>query len=527
MCTQPLVAVVQAQVQECLDIAVPHVQVNRDGALALAELVDADGGVVELLDPRHHAAGGVGHAADGRSGRAHVAQVGTHAAAVLGHARYVGIGVIDALQAVVHGVDEARGQLAPGLAGVGQGGCGHGHVQVGQRPVGLAHQAHAPDAAAVAAEVLVLHQVQRDGQPALLRQLVDRARVVGGQVAGGQQVQTVVGEQQVAVGLDHASGLFQLFLGIGVEDVDGVHVAVGQALLQPHVGAVLEAGIIEAVLAGALVQPAQVQPGGKMLPVRCDQVDARFGLADQQVHQFIGAEPFAALHQRHHAALVIGQVQVRELGMHLRDGAQQAGRIEGHAPVAALLGDPQTFGGRGGRVQQRRGIGDGGVFVVAHRVSMRCAVVASRCRHRNDRAGVMEAGGSTPVKTGSGARFQMPFGWSHRAAVATCRGVTRNRAWRKRGADEHNIVWVCLIVNIICWGEALANVTKRRSRAAGCRRVSINDQAKGSRPPVGPTNTPAPSTTPRQSPRTPAARTRTSQSPRATRFPGSRSRCRR
>ncbi len=61
---QALVAVVQAQIEEGLDIAMPDIQVHRDRALALAELVHAHRSVVELLDPRHYAAGGIGHAPD-------------------------------------------------------------------------------------------------------------------------------------------------------------------------------------------------------------------------------------------------------------------------------------------------------------------------------------------------------------------------------------------------------------------------------------------------------------------------------
>ncbi|KAG0776500.1 hypothetical protein G6F22_012527 [Rhizopus arrhizus] len=153
---QALVTVVQAKIEEGLDIAVPDVQVHRHRALALAELVDRDRGVVELLDPRHHAAGGIGHATDRCATAAHVAQVGAHTTTVLGHARDIGVGVIDALQAVIHRVDEAAGQLATDLAGIGQRRRGHGHVQVGQRPVGLADQLHAP-----LPRLFFLHQTSR------------------------------------------------------------------------------------------------------------------------------------------------------------------------------------------------------------------------------------------------------------------------------------------------------------------------------------------------------------------------------
>ncbi len=332
---QALVAVVQAQIEEGLDIAVPDVQVHRHRALALAELVDRHGGVVELLDPRHHAAGRIGHATDRRTTAAHVAQVRADPATVLGHPGDIGVGVIDALQAVIHGVDEAARQLAADLAGIGQGGRGHGHVQVGQCPVGLAHQLHA-----ALAWPFVLHQVQGNGQPALLRQFVHFAAAVAGQVAGGQQVQAVVGEQPVALGIDHLPGLLQFVLRIATQDVIAVDPTVGQAFLQAHVGTVLQADIVEAVAAGTLVQPTQVQPRGKLLPFRRHQVHARFRLADQQIDQVIGADAGLALDHRLHHAAVVAYVQLRELDMHGVDAALQALGLERQAAVACFLGDP-------------------------------------------------------------------------------------------------------------------------------------------------------------------------------------------
>jgi hypothetical protein len=55
---------------------------------------------------------------------------------------------------------------------------------------------------------------------------------------------------------------------------------------------------------------------------------------------------------------------------------------------------------------------------------------------------------------------------SRRAAEGANSDVTQNRAWRKRGADKHNIVWVCVIVNIICCGDDAQEVTECRSPAA-------------------------------------------------------------
>jgi hypothetical protein len=137
-----------------------------------------------------------------------------------------------------------------------------------------------------------------------------------------------------------------------------------------------------------------------VLPVRRHQIDTRFGFADQQVHQFVGAQLFAPMHQRQHGALVIGQVQLRKLGVHGLDRAQQAGLLERHAPVAAFLADPQAIATAGnGGFQCGGGVGKGAVFG-DHCQSMRYAGVASRCGHRDERAGVMEAGGSSPEGSG-------------------------------------------------------------------------------------------------------------------------------
>ena len=353
---QALVTVVEPQVEEVLDVAVPHVEIHRDRALALAQLVHRHGGVVELLDPRHHAARGIGHAADGRTAGAHVAHVRAHAAAALGDAGDVGVGVVDALQAVVDGVDEARGQLAADLAGVLQRRRGHGHVQVRQRPVGLADELHAALAAALG---LVLHQVQRDGEPALLRQFEHGARGVGGQIPRGQQVQAVVGEQLVPLGVDHAAGFLQLFLGVGAQDVVGIDVAVGQRFLQAHVGAVFLLGVVEAVAAGALVQAVQVQARGEEFPLRRGDIDAGLGLADQVVGEVVGVDGLLALDEAEHAALVVGDVELRELGMGAVDAALQARAVVGNPAIAGFLGDPGGDAGIGVGCFGNRGVHGG------------------------------------------------------------------------------------------------------------------------------------------------------------------------
>ena len=167
---QTLVAVIQAQIKKHLDIFVEDIEVDRHGAFALAQLVDADGRIVELFDPRHHAAAGAFHPADIRSRGAHIAKIGPHAAAVFGHPRDVSVAVINPLKAVINRINETAGQLTANLAGIRQRRSGHGHVKIGQRPIGFLDQHHT-----TIARLLVLHQIQRNRQPTLLRQLVNTA----------------------------------------------------------------------------------------------------------------------------------------------------------------------------------------------------------------------------------------------------------------------------------------------------------------------------------------------------------------
>ncbi len=147
--------------------------------------------------------------------------------------------------------------------------------------------------------------------------------------------------------------------------------------------------------------------------------------------------------------------------MHAVHRAFQPRLVEGHASVAALLGDPQCFtaggGIQGGVGGWGGGRGDGVVGV--HAFSMHGAVPSRRRgravrqpdRRRDWWAGPACAGirrqRLTSVATGLASRRRSGI----RRGVLLRRGVvTVHRAWRKRGADGHNIVGSWWIVNRRC-----------------------------------------------------------------------------
>ena len=115
-----VVAGVLAQLEELLDVEVPGFQVGADRALALAALVDRDGGVVDHLQERHHALALAVGALDVGAQRAHAGPVVAQAAGELGQQRVFLERLVDAVQVVGHGGQVAARQLRAPRAGVEQ-----------------------------------------------------------------------------------------------------------------------------------------------------------------------------------------------------------------------------------------------------------------------------------------------------------------------------------------------------------------------------------------------------------------------
>ncbi len=178
-----------------------------------------------------------------RAAAAHIAQVGADAATTLGHAGDIGVGVADALR-TCRPPPMKQLDSCPPTAGIGQG---RGVATVMYR---LDPSTPRRPAACGVRAAFLLHQVQRDGQPALLRQFVDLAAAIAGQVARGQQYRPLYANRRSRSG--RSSPALQLFLRIAAQDVVAVDAAVSQAFLQAHIRTVLQADVVEAVAAGAL-----------------------------------------------------------------------------------------------------------------------------------------------------------------------------------------------------------------------------------------------------------------------------------
>ena len=134
-----LLAVVLLQVQEVEDVGVPGLQVDGEGALALAAaLVHVAGRVVEHLQHGHEAVGGAVGALDVAAGGAHVVHGQPDAAGALRDQRAVLQRVVDAVDGVVlHREQEAGAELGLGRAGVEEGGRGVGEPPLAHQVVGL------------------------------------------------------------------------------------------------------------------------------------------------------------------------------------------------------------------------------------------------------------------------------------------------------------------------------------------------------------------------------------------------------
>ena len=109
--TTAIVTSVLAQVEELLDVDVPGLEIAADGALALAALVDGDGGVVGDLQERHDALRLAVGALDVRAEAAHRRPVIAETARVLREQGIVLDGFEYAVEIVCDGGEEAGGEL--------------------------------------------------------------------------------------------------------------------------------------------------------------------------------------------------------------------------------------------------------------------------------------------------------------------------------------------------------------------------------------------------------------------------------
>ena len=109
-----VVAGVLAQLEELLDVEVPGFQVGADRALALAALVDRDGGVVDDLQERHDALDLAVGALDVGAERAHRVQSLPRPPANFDSSAFSLMRLVDAVEVVGHGRQVAATTAASG-----------------------------------------------------------------------------------------------------------------------------------------------------------------------------------------------------------------------------------------------------------------------------------------------------------------------------------------------------------------------------------------------------------------------------
>ncbi len=199
-----VVAGVLAQFEELLDVHVPGFQEGADRALALAALVDRDGGIVGYFQEGHHALRLAVGALDVGAQRTDPGPVVAQAAGVFLEQGVFLDRLVDAVQVVRHRGQVAGRELAVPGAGVEQGRRAGHVVEAGQHVVEL-------DGALFAVD-LVDAQAHGDAHEEGLRQL-DAAFVDVQEVAVVQGLQAEVLELVVALGVEHGGQAGQVELG--------------------------------------------------------------------------------------------------------------------------------------------------------------------------------------------------------------------------------------------------------------------------------------------------------------------------
>ncbi|MNJ28584.1 hypothetical protein D3C77_231250 [compost metagenome] len=204
--TTTVITGVLAQFDEFFDVQVPGFQVGTDSALALATLVDGDGGVVDHFQEGYDALGFTVGALDVGAQCTHRGPVVAQATGEFRQHGVVVDRVVDARQVVRHGGQVAARQLWTQGTGVEQG-RGRGHVVEGRQQVVELDRT---------GFLVFLFQRQAHGHTheEHLRQLEAHAILVD-EVAVVQGLQAQVGELLVALVVDCLAQFLQVEVGQG------------------------------------------------------------------------------------------------------------------------------------------------------------------------------------------------------------------------------------------------------------------------------------------------------------------------
>ena len=190
------------------------------------------------------------------------------------------------------------------LARVRQRGRGHGHLERGQHVVEAAHPAHA------LVRALLHGKMQRNAKEHLLRRLKRRALVRADDVAIEQKLQTRIGEQVVASGVDERGRLVKLGGRVALQDVVAVEALLGEE--------------------GHLLRERLDMAGGHALCERALELHHEQARGDDlPTRRLLGGQLHGRLHE-HGQLLIVGGVGLRkrlELAQQMRKLVLLAGEL--------------------------------------------------------------------------------------------------------------------------------------------------------------------------------------------------------
>jgi len=142
MCLHAVVAIIGTNLQELGHIPMPYVKVEGNRALAHAQLIHRNGGIIGELDPLEHSACYALKSTYIAPYGTHLTQVNTHATSVLRDLGKVVYRTIDTDKVIRHHINKTTRELTKGLTSIAHRGRCHSHLQLGENIVNLGRPLH-------------------------------------------------------------------------------------------------------------------------------------------------------------------------------------------------------------------------------------------------------------------------------------------------------------------------------------------------------------------------------------------------
>ena len=120
----------------------PYIKVQRNRALAHAQLIHRNGGIIGELHPLEHTACYTLKSTYITPYGTYLTQVNTHATSILRDLGKVVYRAVDTDKIIRHHIDKTTRELTEGLAGIAHRGRCHSHLQLGENIINLRRPLH-------------------------------------------------------------------------------------------------------------------------------------------------------------------------------------------------------------------------------------------------------------------------------------------------------------------------------------------------------------------------------------------------